>query len=122
MTIYKGACHCGSIKFQVDTKIESFKMCDCSFCKKKNAVMLSVHKDDFKLLEGEADLALYQWNMKIAKHHFCKKCGIYTFHHTRSKPGIMGVNANCLVDVDVSQFPINRVHGSEFSSKPKDGN
>lgn len=120
MTIYKGSCHCGTIKFQIDTEIESLKTCDCSFCKKKNATMLSVHKDNFKLLAGEQHLALYQWNMKIAKHHFCKICGIYTFHHTRSMPGIMGINANCLDDVDLSQIPTSQVQGSQLSLKSKD--
>lgn len=119
MTKYNGSCHCGAIKFEIEAELESFRTCDCSICKKKNALMLSVNDEDFKLLEGQEQLATYQWNTKIAKHHFCKNCGIYTFHHTRSKPGVMGVNANCLEGVDISQVPVNHVHGSKLSLEPK---
>ncbi|MBL1240432.1 MAG: GFA family protein [OCS116 cluster bacterium] len=117
MTKYNGSCHCGAIKFEIEAELTNFRTCNCSICKKKNAVMMSVNETDFKLLQGQEHLALYQWNLKIAKHHFCKICGIYTFHHTRSIPGVMGVNVNCLDDVDLSHIPIKYVDGASLSSK-----
>lgn len=79
--------------------------------------MASVNEIDFKLLQGQEDLGLYQWNLKIAKHHFCKICGIYPFHHTRSKPGVMGINVHCLDNVNLSHIPIKQVDGASFSLK-----
>lgn len=117
MTKYNGSCHCGAIKFEIEAEFTTFRTCNCSICKKKNAVMVSVHQDDFKLLQGQEHLGLYQWNMKIAKHHFCKTCGIYPFHHTRSKPGVMGINVNCLDDVDLRHIPINHVDGAALSTE-----
>ena len=46
-------------------------------------------------------LGLYQFGEKTARHHFCKKCGIYTFHETARFPGKYRVNLGCLNDVDV---------------------
>jgi hypothetical protein len=117
MKTYKGSCHCGAIQFEIDTDLESVMKCDCSLCRKKNAVMVGVHKSNLRLLAGEKKLATYQWNMKIAKHHFCKNCGIYTFHRRRSKPDEYGVNFYCLdnVDVDLDQIPMKHGHGSQLS-------
>lgn len=77
--------------------------------------MVGVHKSDFRLIAGENQLATYQWNMKIAKHHFCKICGIYTFHRRRSQPDHYGVNLHCLEGVDLENVQITQVHGSRMS-------
>jgi hypothetical protein len=89
MPTFKGSCHCGAIRFEIDSDLTEFTKCDCSLCVKKNAVMVKVREDRFRLIAGEADLGLYQWNTRVAKHHFCTKCGIYTFHHKRVTPDFL---------------------------------
>lgn len=54
------------------------------------------------ITHGADNLALYQWNKKIAKHYFCKTCGIYTHHQRRSDPSLYGVNIACINDIDLS--------------------
>jgi len=63
-----------------------------------------VPKENFKLIEGLEYLSLYQFNTDIAKHFFCKKCGIYTHHNRKSDPNGMGVNLGCIEDVDSMEF------------------
>lgn len=60
MPIYSGSCHCGAIRFEIDTEITDLYTCDCSLCSKKNALMTSVHESRFKLVAGEDKLTLYQ--------------------------------------------------------------
>ena len=36
----------------------------------------------------------------MAKHYFCKHCGIYPFHQTRTDPRFWRVNIGCLEGVD----------------------
>lgn len=112
---YQGACHCGSIEFEIEAELIEFTKCDCSLCSKKNAVMTKVHESKFALLRGEKHLGIYQWNTKIAKHHFCKKCGIYTFHRKRVTPDFIGINVFCLKNVDISKVPIVEVDGASMS-------
>ena len=44
---YRGACHCGAVRFQIETDFAELTMCDCSLCKKKNALMVRVEVREF---------------------------------------------------------------------------
>ena len=43
---------------------------------------------------------MYQFNTGLAKHQFCRHCGIHPFYVPRSDPDKIDVNARCLHDVD----------------------
>lgn len=115
MPVFEGSCHCGAVKFRVESELTQFTRCNCSLCRKKNAVMAEVPKDGFTLLEGEDALGCYQWNMRIAKHYFCTRCGIYTFHRKQSAPDSFGVNVYCLDGADIDDVPIIPVDGKSMS-------
>ena len=48
----------------------------------------------------EGVLGLYEFETKTAKHHFCKRCGIYTFYQTRSQPEFYRINIGCIEGID----------------------
>lgn len=48
------------------------------------------------------------WNTARAKHFFCSRCGVYTFHRKRAAPDHYGVNVFCLEDFDVGAFRVSR--------------
>ena len=100
--IKKGKCHCGAVSFEVELEdgLGETKRCNCSLCSRKGAIMGFVSADRLKVVEGADMLTLYQWNTKIAKHYFCKICGIYTHHQRRINPSQYGFNVACLEDVD----------------------
>lgn len=105
MTTYQGSCHCGAVTFRIEGEITGSYTCDCSLCKKKNALMAKVPEDRLTLTSGEDSLSLYQWNTRVAKHYFCKHCGIYPFHRKRSDPTEYGVNLHCLDGFDPASLP-----------------
>jgi hypothetical protein len=72
--------------------------CNCSMCTKKGFLHLIVTKDAFELVCGADDLTTYTFNTGIAKHHFCKACGIHAFYVPRSHPDGFDVNVHCLDD------------------------
>ena len=115
MAIHKGSCHCNSVAFEVDGDLSSGVQCDCSLCKRKNAIMLRIPAEKFRLLKGEDALTLYQWNTRVAKHYFCKHCGIYTHHQPRSRPDMIGVNMGCIDALDAAALPVERLQGSKLS-------
>lgn len=101
--LYKGSCHCGAIHFSYESeKITKGLRCNCSICSRKGAMVSfdAIPQADLKIDAEENSLGLYQFGDKTAKHYFCKKCGIYTFHESTRKPGHFRVNLGCINDLD----------------------
>ena len=96
------SCHCGAVVLELDLPdgIVDARRCNCSMCRRRGAIVASVPLSGIRVLQGEASLALYQFNTHPAKHYFCKQCGIYTHHQRRSVPTEYGYNVGCLDGVD----------------------
>lgn len=95
--IYHGGCHCGAVRFNVeapdDMEVED---CNCTVCRMTGFLHLIVPKSAFTLLTDESALGLYTFNTGVAKHYFCKTCGIKSFYIPRSNPDGVDVNVRCL--------------------------
>jgi hypothetical protein len=113
--MYTGACHCGAVVFRVDAEITELTTCDCSLCVMRNALMAKIPQDSLTIVEGESLLTLYQWNTRRAKHYFCSRCGIYTFHRKRAAPDHFGVNAFCLEGFDVRSVAVRATEGANMT-------
>jgi hypothetical protein len=57
-------------------------------------------KEAIKFIKGEDNLSVYQFGTNVAKHYFCKICGIYTHHQRKSDPNGIGVNIGCIDKLD----------------------
>ena len=110
MTVHKGGCHCGRVRFEVEAPASvEVTECNCSICAMTGYLHLIVPKSDFSLVRGEGDLATYTFNTRTAQHHFCRHCGIKSFYVPRSHPEGISVNLRCidegtLENVDFSSF------------------
>ena len=95
--IYQGSCHCGNVKFEVEAPehIEA-DYCNCSICAKSGFLHLIVPLSKFRLLKGSNQLTTYTFNTGVAKHTFCKVCGVKPFYTPRSNPDGVDINVNCL--------------------------
>ena len=95
--IYSGSCHCGAVRFEVEAPdaVEA-QDCNCSICRMSGFLHLIVPKSKFTLLSGEQNLSLYAFNTGVARHYFCKTCGIKPFYIPRSNPDGIDVNVRCL--------------------------
>ena len=109
--LYAGGCHCGAVRFRVEVSEHKALSCNCSICKKKGFLHLIVPKDKFVLLAGKDALTTYTFNTGVAKHQFCKVCGIHAFYVPRSHPDCVDVNVRAL-DGDVEE---------RFTVEPFDG-
>jgi len=99
--IYKGSCHCGKVQFEIDFPIMPAVRCNCSLCRRKGALMTPAFaQDNLRIISGSDDLAVYQFNTRVARHWFCRTCGIYPFHQTRKDRGLWRANVGCLHGVD----------------------
>jgi len=110
MTTHAGGCHCGRIRFEVDAPAAiDATDCNCSICRMSGFLHLIVSGDEFRLVSGEDALSTYTFNTDVAKHHFCRFCGVKSFYVPRSHPDGVSVNVHCLdkgtvVNVTVTPF------------------
>jgi hypothetical protein len=94
---HRGGCHCGRVAFEVDASADIEALdCNCSICSKTGFLHLIVPQSRFRLLRGEDELTDYRFNEGIARHLFCRHCGIKSFYVPRSNPDGIDVNVRCL--------------------------
>ena len=119
-TKHKLTCHCGAVEIEltIPNGLEKPRRCDCSFCRRRGAIVASVTLDRLKVLKGKEKLSLYQFNTKTAKHFFCSICGIYTHHQRRSNPQEFGFNVGCLEGVN--PFELQNVPTVDGVNHPSD--
>jgi hypothetical protein len=113
-TRYEGGCHCGRVRLVVRGDLSKATRCNCSICAKKGFVHLIVPPEDFELVSGRDDLSTYQFNTKVAKHHFCRMCGIHSFYVPRSDPDKIDVNVRCLDGVDAGALDLPTFDGRNW--------
>ena len=112
----EGGCHCGKIRFRVRAKFDEALSCNCSMCDKTGFLHLIVAKEDFEFSQGREDLTLYQFNQKIAKHLFCRLCGVKSFYVPRSHPDGYSVNIRCVDGIDLLTVRITPFDGRNWES------
>lgn len=114
MSVFTGGCHCGRVRYRVTGALERASSCNCSMCTKKGYLHWIVPRDAFELLAGRDDLTTYEFNTRVAKHHFCRHCGIHSFYVPRSDPDKIDVNVRCLDGVDATTVPTVRFDGAHW--------
>ena len=116
MKSYEGGCHCGRVRFRVTADLDAatIERCNCSICRKKGFLHLIVPPEQFELLSGADDLTVYTFNTGVAKHQFCRHCGIHSFYSPRSDPNKIDVNLRCLEGVDADAFVVELFDGENW--------
>ena len=125
MKTYRGSCHCGKVKFEVDAEIDHVRVCDCSVCRRRGALIHRVPKESLRLSTPWEGLVRYQWGTRTAVDYFCGTCGILPFRRLSDptprelKEGLLpfdgwSINVRCLEDVDLESIPIRRIYGSKI--------
>lgn len=117
LTTYPGSCHCGAVRFEADLDLTqpSFR-CNCSICRRTRFWAAVARPEQFRLLQGEAELTQYLFNTRRNEHWFCRHCGVRCFGIGNDTPigKMVGVNLGCLEGVDeatLAQVPIVYVDG-----------
>lgn len=114
MTTHEGGCHCGRVRFRVTADLDRVSECNCSMCAKKGFLHLIVAPHQFELLAGEDALTTYEFNTRVAKHRFCRHCGIHSFYVPRSDPDKIDVNVRCLDGVDIGALRVSTFDGRHW--------
>lgn len=116
---YQGSCHCRRVTFEVRANLDYVVDCNCSMCRRRGALWHGTSDANLRVLTGEADLALYQFNTNTAKHFFCRHCGVHPFIRPRIDPSRWAVNVRCLDGVDLSSIEVRPFDGANWEVAAK---
>ncbi|HUZ13739.1 MAG TPA: GFA family protein [Caulobacteraceae bacterium] len=111
---YRGSCHCGRTRFEVDADLDKVRVCDCSICRRRGALSYRADPADVRLLTPIEALTLYTFHTRTARDYFCPVCGILPFRRPRTAPNLWAINVRCLEGVDLDAIPIEQVYGSRL--------
>ncbi len=115
LVTHRGGCHCRRVRFEVDAPAHlRVQDCNCSVCRMSGFLHLIVPAQRFRLLSGADDLTEYTFNTGVAKHRFCRVCGVKSFYIPRSNPDGVDVNARCLDPGTVASLDIEAFDGARW--------
>lgn len=108
--LYKGSCHCGDLRIEVEGQIGEVIDCDCSICRMTgflhwivDAAQVAIHTPN--------SLAIYRWGSCEARHYFCRSCGVAPLRRPRLAPQGYSVNVRCLEDVEIEHLLVKAYNG-----------
>lgn len=113
---YTGGCHCGAVRYEVETDLAATAVCNCSLCQKAGWVLAFAPAGSFKLVSGEANLTDYQFHKKVIHHVFCKTCGVRSFSRGTAPDGrqVVAVNVLCLDGVEPDGLTPRKIDGRKL--------
>jgi len=112
---HRGSCHCGAVRFEARAPRDvTVQRCNCSICTRTAFLHLIVPGRDFRLLSGQDRLTTYTFNTGVAKHLFCRTCGVKSFYVPRSNPDGYSVNLRCLEPGTLGRVTIEDFDGQHW--------
>lgn len=110
LKVHAGGCHCGAVRFEAELDLSAgATRCNCTICTKVAATSVVVKPDAFRVLAGAESLGEYRRAASPVARFFCRRCGIQTFSRGVLQElggAYVGVNVNCLDDVDVAELTV----------------
>jgi hypothetical protein len=117
LVTHHGSCHCGAVHFEVDAPARLLVHdCNCTICSMSGFQHLIVPGSRFRLLAGAEALTEYTFNTGVARHLFCRRCGIKSFYVPRSNPDGFSVNARCLDTGTIEALVIEPFDGQNWEA------
>lgn len=67
---HRGSCHCGAVILEIHLPdgLPTPHRCDCSFCKRRGAIVAAVPAADLKVIRGKSALLKYSFGQQVAEH------------------------------------------------------
>ncbi|HXW10388.1 MAG TPA: GFA family protein [Steroidobacteraceae bacterium] len=117
LVTHRGGCHCGAVAFEVDAPAHLVVQdCNCSICSSSGFWHLIVPRERFRLLRGADSLTEYTFGTGVARHLFCRTCGVKSFYVPRSHPDGYSVNARCLDRATVATITLEPFDGRNWEA------
>lgn len=120
--VHRGGCHCGAVTFIVEAPAAlEVTECNCSICAMTGFLHLIVPASRFRVVTGEEALTSYSFNTGVARHLFCRFCGVKSFYVPRSNPDGFSVNVRCLTPGTMLSVHVSAFDGRTWALEQAEG-
>ncbi len=107
----KGACLCGSVRYQSDAKPLVMRACWCRLCQYIAAgnatINLAFPTDTFSITGELRDYPSTADSGRIMHRRFCPTCGVHMFSEAEERPHLIIVRAGTLDDPSIVEIDAN---------------
>jgi hypothetical protein len=104
---YTGSCHCDAVRFETELDLDQpTYRCNCSICRRTRFWPAVARPEQFRLCQGEENLACYRFGPCRNEHYFCRVCGVRVFGIGTDTPigHMYGVNIGCLEGIGEAEL------------------
>ena len=70
----------------------------------------------FEIMTGREELTTYMYNTGVARHMFCKHCGVKPFYVPRSNPDGYSLNLRCMDRAQFTRITIEPFDGQNWEA------
>jgi hypothetical protein len=120
----EGSCHCGDVRWQIDSMPEGATVCNCTVCRRYG--VLWAYDWDGEGIRVSGPTRAYLRGEREIEFHFCPTCGCVAFWRATLADDAgrkrIAVNLRLADPAQVAKIPIDRFDGfGTLSDLPRDG-
>ena len=107
------SCHCGAVKFGVETAPADVTDCNCSICRRLGALWAYYQRPQIRFEADNGPTDAYAWGRRSLEFHRCRSCGCVTHWSAVDRSyERMGVNARLMSPEILAQIPVSHFDGA----------
>jgi hypothetical protein len=107
------SCHCGAVRFAVETAPPDVNDCNCSICRRYGTLWIYYQRPQVRFEAANGPTDTYVWGDRMLAFHRCRTCGCVT-HWASIDPSYerMGLNARLMPAETLAQIPVRHFDGA----------
>jgi hypothetical protein len=111
--VIEASCHCGAVRFAVDTAPDDVNDCNCSICRRYGTLWAYYQRPQVRFEANSGPTDIYVWGDRMLEFHRCRACGCVT-HWVAIDPGYerMGFNSRLLAPEVLAAVPVRHTDGA----------
>jgi hypothetical protein len=111
----EASCHCGGVRFAVETAPEDVNACNCSICRRYGTLWGYYQRPQVSFAADNGPTDIYMWGDRELEFHRCRTCGCVTHWSAADRAHQrMGVNARLMPPEVLTAIPVHYGDGASM--------
>lgn len=109
----QASCHCGAVRFAVETTPADVNACNCSICRRYGTLWAYYAPREVAFDAGSGPTDIYMWGDRDLEFHRCRACGCITHWASIDRSyDRTGVNARLMPAEVLAAVPVRYSDGA----------